>query len=300
MEVGSGPVPGRDPHAVDAFAPREVAQRVQVAGVEDANRPVMQMFALAVVGGSMLALAAATSTAVLTGVPNGTLLPRVVAGAVFGIGLAMVMVGGGELFTSNNLIAMAWVSRQVRTGQLLLNWGVVLLGNAIGAASIAVLLVVGGAYNGADNGFGAKALEVAIEKSDRALTQHVALGILGNALVCLAVWLCFSARSTTDRILACVLPMTLLVILNVDHIVANLHYKVAGLLLRLDPTFAPVGGDAPLPVGGILTSLGGVTLGNIIGGSVLVAAVYWFVYLRHAPEVAHEPGSAAAASPPPP
>lgn len=291
MEVGSGPVPGRDPHAVDAFAPREVAQRVQVAGVEDANRPIMQMFALAVMGGSMLALAAAGSTAVLTGASNSALAPRVVAGLVFGIGLAMVMVGGGELFTSNNLIAMAWVSRQVRTWQLLVNWCVVLVGNAIGAVSIAVLLVMGGPYNGADGGFGAQALELAIAKSERTFTQHVALGIIGNALVCLAVWLCFSARSTTDRILACVLPMTLLVVLNVDHIVANLHYKAAGLLLRLDPNFAEVGAETPLPVGGILTSLAGVTIGNIIGGSVLVAAVYWFVYLRHAPE--HTPEAEA-------
>lgn len=285
MEVGSGPVPGRDPRAVDAFAPREVAQRVQLAGVEDANRPLLQMFALAVVGGAMLGLAAAGSTAVLAGVAPEALAMRVVAGVVFGIGLAMVMTGGGELFTSNNLIAMAWVSRQVRTVQLLVNWCVVLVGNAIGAASIAALLVVGGAYYGADGAVGARALEFAIAKSDRGFEQHVALGILGNSLVCLAVWLCFSARSTTDRILACVLPMTLLVVLNVDHIVANLHYKTAGLLLRLDPNFDEAGGASPLPVGDILTSLAGVTLGNIVGGSVLVAAVYWFVYLRPAKEL---------------
>ncbi len=279
MEVGSGPVPGRDPRAVDAFAPREVAQRVQLAGVEDANRPLLQMFALAVVGGAMLGLAAAASTAVLTGASSTALMPRVVAGLVFGVGLAMVMTGGGELFTSNNLIAMGWASRQVRSSQLLVNWCVVLVGNAIGAASIAVMLVIGGAYNGADGRFGVRALEVAIAKSDRGFEQHVALGILGNTLVCLAVWLCFSARSTTDRILACILPMTLLVVLNVDHIVANLHYKTAGLLLMLDPRFAEVRDASPLPLGDILTSLAGVTLGNIIGGTVLVAAVYWFVYL---------------------
>ncbi len=279
MEVGSGPVPGRDPRAVDAFAPREVAQRVQLAGVEDANRPLLQMFALAVVGGAMLGLAAAASTAVLTGASSTALMPRVVAGLVFGVGLAMVMTGGGELFTSNNLIAMGWASRQVRSSQLLVNWCVVLVGNAIGAASIAVMLVIGGAYNGADGRFGVRALEVAIAKSDRGFEQHVALGILGNTLVCLAVWLCFSARSTTDRMLACILPMTLLVVLNVDHIVANLHYKTAGLLLMLDPRFAEVRDASPLPLGDILTSLAGVTLGNIIGGTVLVAAVYWFVYL---------------------
>jgi formate transporter len=280
MEVGSGPVPGRDPRHVDAYAPREVAQRVQLAGVEDANRPLLQAFALSVIGGAMLGLAAAASSATLAGAAPTAGVTRVVAGLVFGVGLALVMTGGGELFTSNNLIAMAWVSRQVRTGQLLANWGVVLVGNAIGASSIAVLLVIGGAYDRVDGALGDQAVEMAVLKSDRLFHQHVALGVLGNALVCLAVWLCFSARSTTDRILACVMPMTVLVVLNVDHVVANLHYLTAGVLLRMDPAFSTAGGGVGLTPAGVLSSLAGVTLGNIVGGSVLVAAVYWFVYLR--------------------
>ena len=280
MEVSSGPVPGRDPRHIDAYAPHEVAKRVEIAGVADASRPILQMFALAVIGGSMLGLASAASTATFLGGDASVGITRVVAGIVFGVGLSLVMVGGGELFTSNNLIAMAWVSRQVHVRKLLANWAIVLLGNAIGASSVAVLLVIGGAYSANDRAFGLLAVEVAVGKADRGFEQHVALGILGNALVCLAVWLCFSARSTTDRILACVLPMTALVVLNVDHVVANLHYLTAGLLLRLDPAFADAGGATHLGVDNVLTSLVGVTLGNIVGGSVLVAAVYWFVYLR--------------------
>lgn len=282
MEVGSGPVPGRDPHAVDSYAPAEIAHRVRTAGVEDAQRPLVQTMALAIIGGGMLGIAAAASTAAMAGPGPVTGLVRVVGGLVFGLGLSLVMVGGGELFTSNNLIAMAWVSRKVHTVNLLIRWVVVYVGNAIGAVSISVLLVLGGTYDVGDGAVGIRALSAAVSKVDRSFEQHVALGILGNALVCLAVWLCFSARSTTDRILSCVLPMIGLVTLGVDHIVANLHYLSAGILLRTR-TFdgvVPAELAAQVTAGPVARNLLGVTIGNLIGGSLLVAIVYWFVYLR--------------------
>lgn len=283
MEVSPRPVPGRDPQAVDAYAPSEVAHRVRTAGVEDARRGLLQTFALSVIGGAMLGLAAAATSAAMAGSLSGYGQTRIVGGLVFGLGLTLVMVGGGELFTSNNLIAMAWVSREVRTLDLVVNWVLVLVGNAAGAASVAVLLFVGGAYDNGDGVVGQQALLVAGAKSGRSFEQDVALGILGNALVCLAVWLCFSARSTTDRILSCVLPMMALVVLNVDHVVANLHYLTAGLLLRLDAAAAaglPPERFADLTWGNALANVAGVTIGNVIGGSALVATVYWFVYLR--------------------
>ena len=286
MEVSPVPVPGRDPRTIDAYTPSEVAQRVRTAGVEDAHRGLMQTFWLAVIGGSMLGLAAAAATAATAGSATGTGLTRVVGGLVFGLGLGMVMTGGGELFTSNNLIAMAWVSRQIRSMELALNWIVVYIGNAVGAISIVALLMVGGVY-GSNREFAGQALTTAAMKSSRAFEQDIALGILGNTLVCLAVWVCFGARSTTDRMVACVLPMMALFVLNVDHVVANLHYLAAGLVLRTDPGAVAASGlsDAALDqlsLANMLANLTGVTIGNVIGGSVLVAAVYWFVYLRPA------------------
>jgi formate transporter len=286
VEVSPRPVPGRDPQVVDAYAPSEVAQRVHLAGVEDARRGLLQTLALSVIGGAMLGLAAAATTAAMAGSLTGYGQTRIIGGLVFGLGLTLVMVGGGELFTSNNLIAMAWVSREVRTLDLAVNWILVLSGNAIGAASVAVLLFVGGAYTNGGGAAGAQAMLIAAGKSGRSLDQDIALGILGNALVCLAVWLCFSARSTTDRILSCVLPMIALVVLNVDHVVANLHYLTAGLLLRRYDAAAvgaaglPPEALADLTFGRAFASVAGVTVGNVIGGSVLVATVYWFVYLR--------------------
>ena len=298
MEVSPVPVPGRDPRTIDAYTPTEVAQRVRTAGVEDAHRGIVQTFWLAVIGGAMLGLAAAAATAAVAGGPTGTGLPRVVGGVVFGLGLAMVMTGGGELFTSNNLIAMAWVSRQIRTVQLAANWIVVYIGNVVGAVSIVVLLTVGGAY-GSNRAFAGQALATAATKSSRAFEQDVALGILGNTLVCLAVWVCFGARSTTDRILACVLPMMALYVLNVDHVVANLHYLAAGLVLRTDSTAVAASGLSAtaleqLSFASMLANLAGVTIGNVIGGSILVAAVYWFVYLR--PDDARKAAADASSS----
>ncbi len=284
MEVS--PVPGRDPRTIDAFTPTEVAQRVRTAGVEDAHRGIVQTFWLAVIGGSVLGLATAAATAAVAGNSSGAGLTRVAGGLVFGLGLALVMTGGGELFTTNNLISMAWASRQVRTLELAANWILVYIGNAVGTISIVALLVAGGAY-GSNGAFGGQVLVTAAAKSGRAFEQDIALGILGNALVCLAVWVCFGARSTTDRIVACMLPMTALFVLNVDHVVANLHYLAAGLVLRNDTAAVAASGLSPsaleqLSLANMLTNLAGVTIGNIIGGSVLVAAVYWFVYLRPA------------------
>ncbi len=287
MEVSPVALPRRDPRAVDAYAPSEIARRVRSAGVEDANRGIVATLWLSVIGGSMLGLAAAASTAAMAGSDAGFGPTRVIGGIVFALGLALVMTGGGELFTSNNLIAMAWASGRVRTWPVVVNWVVVYAGNIVGAASIAALLVIGGAYGAGDGLFAAQALETAVAKSSRTFVQDVALGVVGNTLVCLAVWACFSARTTTDRMLACLLPMIALVVLNADHVVANIHYFAAGMALRFDPdAVAAAGLDAAalaeVAPAGVVANLAGVTLGNIIGGSVLVAAVYWFVYLRGA------------------
>lgn len=285
VEASPSPVPGRDPQVVDAYLPGEVAHRVRTAGVEDARRGLFQTFALSVIGGAMLGMAAAATTAVMSGSTVGYGQTRLLGGLVFGLGLTMVMVGGGELFTSNNLIAMAWVAKEVRTSELMVNWGLVYLGNIVGAGSIALLLFLGGAYGNGAGVVGGQALAIAASKAGRSFEQSVALGVLGNSLVCLAVWLCFSARSTTDRILSCTLPMIALVVLNVDHVVANMHYLAAGLVLRHDTALAASAGltvaeVARIDTGSVVVNLVGVTIGNIIGGSVLVASVYWFVYLR--------------------
>ncbi len=205
----------------------------------------------------------------------------------FSLGLVLVMVGGAELFTGNNLIVMAWASGLVATSALLRNWLIVFIGNFVGASGTAVLVYLGGIHRSGSGAFGVTALAIAHTKVELGFTQAIVLGVLCNTLVCLAVWLTLSARTTADRILAIVPPISAFVAAGFEHSVANMYFVPLGLLItRLDPDFAAAGG-APDPLLRTLTwgaflgrNLLPVTIGNVIGGALLVGLVYWFVYLR--------------------
>jgi formate transporter len=295
MDTARHPL-AKGPWRIDPYGPAEMASRVETAGVHEARLDVTTTLALSVLGGAFLALGAAFTTATMAASGLDYSLSRFMGGIAFSLGLVLVVVGGGELFTSNNLIAMAWASRKVRTRQLLRNWGLVYVGNLVGVVSTAVLLHVSGKARFADHAIGVQALETAAFKVGRDFGQDVALGVIGNALVCLAVWLCFSARSTVDKVLCIGLTMSALVTLNVDHVVANMFYLTAGLLVAMDPEVVASSGMssaqlAELTPRGALGNLVPVTIGNVIGGGVLVAVVYWFVYLRGTPPAPEMPPS---------
>jgi len=213
-------------------------------------------------------------------------LTRVVAGLAFSVGLILVVVGGAELFTGNNLIVMAWAGRRIATSALLRNWALVYAGNFAGALSVAIAVLVARTYESGAGAFGVTALDIAAAKVRFGFWQAVALGTLCNVLVCLVVWLTYSARSTTDRILAVVPPISAFVAAGFEHSVANMYFVPVGLLIAtFDPAFIAASALEPqaqaLSWGRFLTrNLLPVTVRNIIGGAVLVGAVYWFVYLR--------------------
>jgi formate/nitrite transporter len=182
---------------------------------------------------------------------------------------------------------MAWADRKVSTARLLRNWVWVYLGNFAGAAATAVAYWLTRRWEDAGGLPGATAMRFAIAKCSLPFMTAFALGTLCNALVCLAVWLCFSARSTADRILAIVFPITAFVALGFEHSVANMYFIPLGMLLRSEPAVLQAGGwteEAVAAVGwaGLARNLVPVTLGNIAGGSLMVALVYWYVYLRGA------------------
>ncbi len=273
----------------DALLPADMASRAEEIGVKKANLDVASMFVLAVLAGAFIALGAIFATTVLAG---GAALPwgvgRLLAGTVFSLGLILVLVGGAELFTGNNLIVMAWASGRVTSGVLLKNWLVVYVGNFVGSFGTALLVFLSGQYRFGDGAIGTAALAAAHAKVHFGFVEAVALGTLCNALVCLAVWLTFSARTTTDRILATVPPIAAFVAAGFEHSVANMYFIPIGVLIRL---FAPAafwteigktaGDYADLTWGRFVwANLLPVTIGNIVGGAVLVGAVYWFVYLR--------------------
>jgi formate transporter len=273
---------------LDALLPPEMAARAEEVGVRKVAMDAITPLTLAILAGAFIALGGVFATTAMAGAgaaPWGAL--RVLAGVAFSVGLVLVVVGGAELFTGNNLIVMAWASRRIATWALLRNWLIVFAGNFVGASVTAVLVYVGGTHRSGNGAFGVTALAIAHTKVNLGFAQAIALGVLCNTLVCLAVWLTVSARTTADRILAIVPPISAFVAAGFEHSVANMYFVPFGLLVTtFDPGFAAEGGASGHPLRALTwglflrRNLLPVTIGNVIGGALLVGLVYWFVYLR--------------------
>ena len=203
---------------------------------------------------------------------------RVAGGITFSVGLILVVVGGVELFTGNNLIAMAWASGRVTTQQVIRNWGWVYLGNLVGAVGTAALVWLAGIQSMSDGAVGETMVQIARGKIALDPVSAVARGVLCNVLVCLAVWLCMGARSVTDKILAILFPISAFVACGFEHSVANMYFLPIGVALA-------AGTSMPLSAVDAFSNLALVTIGNIFGGTVLVALVYWTVYLRRSTQI---------------
>jgi formate transporter len=285
---------------IDALLPPEMAHRAESLGVRKVELPFLTMFFLAILAGAFIGLGAMLATVVSAGsmsikdpagavtftaaLPYGVL--RALTGLVFCLGLILVVVGGAELFTGNNLIVMAWASRKVTTLAMLRNWVIVYLGNFVGSVATAVIIFVSKQYTFGNGAVGLNALTIANNKVHLGFLQAIALGIMCNALVCLSVWLTYSARSTIDKIAAIIFPIMAFVAASFEHSVANMYFIPIGLFIKdFDASFAAA---TKLDLGGLtwgtflVNNLLPVTIGNIIGGGVLVAAVYWLIYLRKA------------------
>jgi formate transporter len=286
---------------IDALLPQEMATRAEYLGVRKAEMPFLKMFMLAVLAGAFISLGAIFATTVgaggmvittptgdtafSTGLPYG--VTRLLMGLVFSLGLILVVVGGAELFTGNNLIVMAWANGKVTTVALLRNWLIVYIGNLVGSIGTAILMFFSKQYTFGSNAIGVTALKIGVAKCDLTFIQAVALGILCNGLVCLAVWLTYSARSTIDKIVAIVFPITAFVAAGFEHSVANMYFVPYALFVKMfDPAFISKVSDKVPGLDRLtwqafwVNNLLPVTIGNIIGGAVLVAAIYWAIFLR--------------------
>lgn len=257
-------------HELDAYAPAEIARQVEGIGVRKAGLPALPTFVLAVLAGAFIAFGAMFFTLVTTGSELGFGLTRLVGGIVFSLGLILVVVAGAELFTGNNLIVMAWADRKITAGRLLRNWGLVYIGNFVGSVGAALLVWQSGVLALGDGAVASNAAAIASAKVALPFVEALFRGVLCNALVCLAVWLCVAAHSVTDRILAIIFPISAFVALGFEHSVANMYFIPLGMLIGADG----------VTLAGLFANLVPVTLGNIAGGSVFVALVYWLVYLR--------------------
>jgi len=273
---------------VDALVPKEMAHKAETVGVAKARLGPLRMFALAVLAGAFIALGAIFATTATTGSTLSFGLTKLLGGLVFCLGLILVIGAGADLFTGNNLIVMAWADGQVTTGQLLRNWVIVYLGNFVGSVGTAVIMLFSKQYTFANGALGQNALNIANGKVNLEFGQALVLGILCNALVCLAVWLCMGARSATDKILSIIFPITAFVAAGFEHSVANMYFIPMGLLIKAGAPaeFWTQIGSTAVSYEGLtwsnffLKNLLPVTIGNIVGGALMVGLAYWFIYLR--------------------
>jgi formate/nitrite transporter len=253
--------------SIDPFLPAETAKRLEAVNVQRARLPVRSLLLLGVLGGLYIGFGGALATLVLTDNTLGFGLGRLVAGLAFSLGLIMLVVAGGELFTGNNLMVLALASRKVSAGDVLRNWVLVYAANAAGAALLAAAIHVSGILDG--NGIKATAVRIAEAKALLDPLSAFVRGILCNMLVCLAVWLSVAARSVEGKVIAIALPISAFVALGFEHCIANFYLLPIGMLSGADISFVDLFGN-----------IGVVTLGNTIGG-VIVATAYHQVYLSH-------------------
>ncbi|MBI5772486.1 MAG: formate/nitrite transporter family protein [Verrucomicrobia bacterium] len=260
----------------DCYSPKEIAERVENVGVTKANLPLLAMTALGVLAGGFIGLGALYATVVFSDGSLTFAVSRLLGGLVFSLGLILVVVAGAELFTGNNLLVMAWVSRRITTGKLVENLVVVFLANLVGAAGLAWLVSLSGHANMNGGALGKTAIAIATAKCALPFAEAFFKGVLCNLLVCLAVWLALAGRTVTDKILAIIFPISAFVAASFEHSVANMYFIPLGLFLSDGST------ASALNWAGFLHNLLPVTLGNLVGGAGLVGLVYWVIYRREA------------------
>lgn len=254
--------------SVDDYSPQGIAIRVRTAGIAKSQLQSFPLLLLSVLAGAYIALGALLYTLVVADSSFGAGPTRLLGGLVFSLGLVLVVIAGAELFTGNALMVVSWLDRKISGKLLLRNWVIVYFDNFIGALLIAVLVVLSGILN--PETLATKMTEIAEAKLDLSATEALFRGVLCNMLVCLAVWMSFAARTVTGKVAVILLPIAAFVGIGFEHSVANMYVFPVSM----------IGGFIDWNLTGAFLNLLFVTIGNIIGGGLLVAAVYWAIYLR--------------------
>ena len=250
----------------DAYTPALIAERVTAVGIAKGQMSASRLLVLAILAGAFIALGALFYTLVISDSALGAGPTRLIGGLAFGVGLVLVLIAGGELFTGNSLMVMPWFERKITTAALFRNWSLVYLGNLIGALMIAVFVVLSGVLDTPN--LSTTAANMAEAKLALTPVEALFRGILCNMLVCLAVWMSFAAHSVSGKVLVVLLPIAAFVAVGFEHSVANMYVVPVAMLNGLtDPDVA-----------GFLRNIAIVTIGNVIGGGLLVAGAYWIVF----------------------
>jgi formate/nitrite transporter len=264
----------------DAYSPAEIQDKVEKLGVKKARLPRLASFMLAVVAGGSIGLGGMFFSIVLADPTLGFAAQRLLGGVVFTLGLALVMIGGAELFTGNCLIVMAWWNRQIRTTEVLANWALIWVGNFVGALGLVFLVYMSHHTEMNGGAIGAAMLKLAVSKITPDAVTIFFKGILCNILVCLGVWLSYAGRSVADKLAGMVLPVAAFIAAGFEHCVANMYLLPMAWLLA-ETGHVPAGLDvSAVTLAGIVHNLIPATLGNIVGGAGFVGAIYWAIYRK--------------------
>ena len=277
--------------ALEDKAPKNIAETVaQTVGVSKATSPWLSVFVLGILAGAYIGFGGFLSTTVTFDTPAkfGLGFTKLLSGAVFSVGLMLVVIAGAELFTGNTLMVSSVMSKEISMATMVKRWGVVFIANFLGSILVTLLFYYSGLWKTGDGALGAAAVKIAYSKVGLSFSEALWRGIGCNWLVCLAVWMALAAQQTIGKIFAIFFPIMAFVALGFEHCVANMYFIPTGILLVWGAALPPITGidlSAINWVSFLWKNLLPVTIGNIIGGSVLVGGVYWFVYLRKgAPE----------------
>lgn len=269
--------------------PAEIAEATVETGIKKANLTAVNVIVLGILAGAFIAFASEGSNMAafnLFAKPETYGLGKCLAGSIFGTGLMMVIIAGGELFTGNTLIGMAVLQGRVKLSAMLKNWLLVYIGNFIGSVLIAYMMVKSGLFNSGANGLGGITIKIASYKVGLSFSQAFYLGIMCNWLVCLAVWMSYGAKDMTGKLLACFFPIWLFITSGFEHSIANMYYIPAGIWAKVNPAWAEASHITPEKLAAlnwssfVFNNLIPVTIGNIVGGAVFVGFIYWFTFLK--------------------
>lgn len=263
---------------LNAYSPAEIKEAVEKVGVKKANLPFLVSLLLAVIAGGSIGLGALYYTVIVSDAELSFATARVMGGLTFSLGLVIILIGGAELFTGNNLIVMAWASGHVSTKEMLRNWVIVYFGNLIGAVGLVVLVFFSHHLDMNGGRVGLSILNTATVKIQHDAVTLFFKGVLCNLLVCLAVWLAYAGRSVTDKVVAAVFPVSAFIAAGFEHCVANMYFLPLAWLMTQTGNVPPDFDASVITITGVIHNLVPVTLGNIVGGAGLVGAMYWTIY----------------------
>ena len=258
----------------DAFSPKEIAACVEEIGVTKARLPFLSVLMLSILAGAFIGLGALYFVIVKSDPTLGFAARQILGGAVFSLGLILVVVAGAELFTGNNLLAMAWADGKISTMDVLRNWAIVCCGNFIGAAGLALLVYLSRHAEMNNGAIAQEYLTIAAAKATMPFWTAFFKGVMCNVLVCMAVWMAFAGRSVVDKVVAIIFPISAFVAAGFEHSVANMYFFPLAMLLQ------DGGATGAITWAGFFSNMLPVIMGNIIGGSVLVGLVYHIIYRR--------------------